>query len=86
MSDKELIFQIIDREIENIIAQINPGLRVFAPMASKYVCRYIEPYVDAFIDPDSSKINTRAAEEYLKQESLSKIGEFMKKFNEKHDV
>ena len=82
MSDKELLFQLLDREIEGLLSALGPNFRMFAPMVSKYVQNFISPYVNAFMYDGTDEINSKAAGAYLKEETTNKIEEFVKKFNE----
>lgn len=78
MTDKELLYQMLDREISNLLGGFSPALKGFSGMVTNYVIRYIDPYVDAFIS--GGKINTSAASEYLKDETNKKIEEYMNRF------
>ena len=80
MTDKEILYQMLEREIRNILNIINPTLSVFSGTATKYDINYIDPYVDAFMD-DGSNIQTAAASEFVKQEVNDKIKDFITKFN-----
>lgn len=80
MSEKELIYQIISREVKNILISINPTFGMFSNIATNYVIQMIDPYIDAFANNPEKKINTKLAGEYAKQEINSKIDNFIKKF------
>lgn len=82
MNDKELLRQMITRSINNAIDQINPGLKIFSNTLVNYTMEFIGPYVDAFTNPDTNHINTKAAGAYLKEETNKKIEDFMKRFSE----
>ena len=79
MSDKELLYQIVNREVSNILSGINPAFRVFSQSISNYLIEIVDSYVDAFTN-DDGKIMTNAAREYLKDETNKKIDEYIKKF------
>ena len=81
MNEKELLYQVINREVSNLLGAFNPAFRMFSSTVSSYLINLIDPYVDAFINPDGN-INTRAANKFLKQEVNEKIDTFMKKFEE----
>lgn len=89
MSEKELLYQIITREVENILGSVNPAFRMFNNVAVNYIVNLIDPYVDAFIANDKEhKIDTKMVGEFLKDEVNTKVDNFMKKFKEeknKHD-
>jgi hypothetical protein len=85
MSEKELLYQVISREVENILGSINPAFRMFNNVAVNYVISIIDPYVDAFIANDKDhKINTEMVGGFLKDEVNSKVDNFMKKFREEN--
>ena len=79
MSDKELLHQIVNREIGNILSGINPAFRVFSNTISNYLIGIVDSYVDAFTN-DDGKLMTNAAREYLKDETNKKIDEYIRKF------
>jgi hypothetical protein len=86
MSEKELLYQIISREVDNILGNINPALRMFNSVATNYVISIVDPYVDAFIaNSDNKKIDTDAANKFVKNEINDKVDSFMKKFKEESE-
>jgi hypothetical protein len=82
MDDRELLEQMINRSINNTLNQLNPGLRMFSGTLTNYAMEFLEPYIVGFTNPDTNHINTKAATAYMKNETASKIEEFMKKFEE----
>jgi hypothetical protein len=85
MSDKDLVKQMLQREIGNLIESAAPQFRMFSGAVSEYVFEYIEPYVDAFLSPDDGSLNKKAATAYLKQETNEKIDKFLKEFESKQN-
>jgi hypothetical protein len=83
MSDKELLYQMLQREISNLIEGVAPQFRMFSPMAANYVLNIIDPYVNAFLSPDDGSLNQQAAGAFLKQETNEKIDKFLKEFESK---
>jgi hypothetical protein len=83
MTDKELLHQMLQREVVNLIESAAPQFRMFSGIASDYVFNFIEPYVDAFLSPDDGSLNKKAASAYLKQETNEKIDKFLKDFESK---
>lgn len=81
MTDKELLYQMMNRSISNALGNINPTFKMFSSTLTKYAINFIDPYVDAFMSPDSGEINTKAAAAYAKEEVNKKIEDFMKKFD-----
>jgi hypothetical protein len=82
MTDKELLKQMLQREIVNLVENAAPQFKMFSGMAANFVFDYIEPYVDAFLSPDDGALNKRAAGAFLKQETNEKIDKFLKEFEE----
>lgn len=80
MSDKDLLKQMLQREIVNLVEVAAPQFRMFSGMAANYVFEFIEPYVDAFLSPDDGSLNKKAASAYLKKETNEKIDKFLKEF------
>jgi hypothetical protein len=85
MTDKELLEQMLQREITNLIETTVPQFRMFSGVASQYVLNFIEPYVDAFLSPDDGTLNKKAAGAFLKQETNEKIDKFLKDFESKQN-
>jgi hypothetical protein len=82
MTDKELLRQMLQREIVNLVENAAPQFKMFSGVAANFVFEYIEPYVDAFLSPDDGALNKRAAGAFLKQETNEKIDKFLKEFEE----
>jgi hypothetical protein len=80
MTDKELLYQMLGREINDIIGSAAPQLRMFSGVATNYLIELIDPYISAFLSPDDGKLNKDAAKEFLKQETNDKINKFLKDF------
>lgn len=80
MTDKELLYQMINRAIGNTLSNINPSLKMFSSSLTRYAINFMEPYIDAFTNEDNGELNTKAAAAFTKQEINSKIDDFMKKF------
>jgi hypothetical protein len=82
MTDKELLKQMLQREIVNLVENAAPQFKMFSGAAANFVFDYIEPYVDAFLSSDDGALNKRAAGAFLKQETNEKIDKFLKEFEE----
>ena len=84
MSDKDILYSMINREVDNLIGLIIPSMRMFAPYVSRYITHYIDPYVDIFLMGTDS-LNTEAAKGYINQEVNEKLENFVRQFeSEKH--
>ena len=81
MTDKELLAQVIQRSIDNVLNAVNPTFRMFSPTLTNYAMSFLDPYINAFMNPGTEIINTDAAEAFLREETSRKIEEFMKRFN-----
>jgi len=69
MNEMEIIEQIVEREITNAIMTINPSFKIFSGVLTTHTMNFIKPYIELFINPDTSRINIKAAGEYLKEET-----------------
>jgi hypothetical protein len=66
MNDKELLYQMLQREIINILEGVAPQFKMFSGVATNYVIELIDPYVTAFLSPDDGTLNKKAARCILK--------------------
>lgn len=80
MTDKEIFYSMLSREIDNIFA-VNPSLSFLGGIAKKWVFKYIEPYIDLFMGEDG-KIEADMASAFAKKEIENKINEFKLHFKE----
>ena len=86
MTERDLLEQMIQRSINNTLNSINPGLRMFSGTMTKYAMEFLEPYIAGFTDPDTEKMNTKAATAFMKEETSKKIEDFMKKFEKESGI
>ena len=81
MNDKEIIYNIIGRYVDNILRQIrNPLAYMMADPINNYIYRYVEPYIDAFTTNNNFEVEEASA--YLEQEAIEKINSFKRTFKE----
>lgn len=80
MEEREILRQMLQRSINNTLNSLSPGLRVFSGSLTNYAMEFLEPYISGFMNPDTEKINTKAATAFLKEETNKKIEDFMKRF------
>lgn len=71
---------MLGREIEIFLRGLSPVLGMFSDIAKQYLFNFIDPYVDAFVFPQTDKINTSAAKEFVKEEVDEKVKSFIEKF------
>jgi hypothetical protein len=81
MTERELLYQMLSREVSNILGSINPTFRMFSDMATNYLIQIIDPYVSAFTS-NGENLNPKVVSSFAKQEINEKIDKFMKKFEE----
>jgi hypothetical protein len=82
MTDKELLYQLLQREVVNIIESTTPQFRMFSGIISNYIIELIDPYVNAFLSPDDGRMNQKAAGAFIKKEANEKIEKFLKEFED----
>jgi hypothetical protein len=82
MTDKEILNQMLQREVTNLVENIAPQFKMFSGYAANYLIELIDPYVTAFLSPDDGHINQKAAGAFVKQEANEKIEKFLKEFEE----
>jgi hypothetical protein len=85
MTERDLLEQMIQRSINNTLNSLNPGLRMFSGTMTKYAMEFLEPYINGFTNPDTEKINTKAATAFMKEETNKKIEDFMKRFEKESE-
>jgi hypothetical protein len=86
MNDKQIFFQVLFREVDNLIGSFNnPLFSMFSDPAKHYLEKILTPYIDAFIEPPKNELNADAATEFLKEEMNEKISKFKEKFNKMKD-
>lgn len=84
MNDKEIVYNIIERYIDNLLVQLrNPLLMMVSEPLKNYLFRYLNPYIDAFTTNNTFEIEE--ASSFLEQEAINKIKLFKKNFKESKD-
>ena len=82
MTDKDILYQMLEREIDNFISNTNPLLSLMAGPIKNFIFNFIDPYVTAFMGGDPKGLNPKVVESYVKEEVNEKVSSFMKKFEE----
>jgi hypothetical protein len=72
-ADKEILYNVLKRNVDNITRNV-PILGMFSDTISNYIIRYIDPYVNGFMDND--KLDIDQLSEFTKYEVNNKIDEF----------
>jgi hypothetical protein len=87
MTDKEIFYQVLFREVDNFLANFNhPLIAVFSDPVKHYLEKFLDPYVDAFSYPPKNEINAEIASEFLKEEANEKIENFKKRFEKTREL
>ena len=80
MSDIDILYQFIRREIDNLIERYCPALNFISSGIKNYVINAIDPYVKLFY-MGTDDFNVEAAGAYVKSELDDKINKFIKKYD-----
>lgn len=75
--EKELFYQVLDRQIDNIIGSVAPQFGTFSGIVKSKIHGFIAPYVEAFTDDGTVDVETSSA--FLKEKALTEIENFKKK-------
>lgn len=78
-SDKEVLYSMLDREIDNILGY-NSVLSIFSGTIKSYVHSFLEPYLNFFMEGEKLQVNLASA--FVEQEFHNKVENFKKNFNE----
>jgi hypothetical protein len=82
MTDEEILYQMIERNINQALTMLNPSLRMFSGTMTKYTMEILDPYIKGFMNNDTGHLNSKAATAFIKEETNKKIEDFMKRFEE----
>lgn len=81
-ADKEVLYNVIKRYIDNMTRGV-PIFSMFSDTISNYVIKYIDPYVNGFINNQELDIDQLG--EFTKYEVNTKIDEFKKIYKSKKE-
>lgn len=79
ISDKDILYSMVKREISNMLQGI-PIFSAFEGTISSVVIQWIDPYISAFID-DDNQINTEQLSAFVSEEMKNKINNFKERYN-----
>lgn len=79
MTDKDILYTMLSREIENTLTKFAPSFRVFADNITMRIIKYIDPYVDLFLTSEKT-IDTDLAQAFIDESIDDKMNSFIKKF------
>lgn len=77
-NDKEVLYSILRREINNFAVQF-PLIGIFGDVIANYVIGFIDPYVSAFLTPQG-KLETDTLKAFAAKEVSDKIEHFKAQF------
>lgn len=81
ISDKDILYSMINREISNLL-QGTPIFSPFERTISSFVIQLIDPYISVFINSDNS-IDSEQLSAFVSEEAINKINAFKEKYNSK---
>lgn len=79
MNDKEILYSMLDRYIDNILLS-SPALNVLSGPIKRFIFNYIDPYVNLFFEGDTLQVDMASG--FIKQELTDKIDDFKRLFKE----
>lgn len=79
ISDKDILYSMVRREISNLLQGI-PIFSAFEGTISSFVIQWMDPYISAFIG-DDNQINTEQLSAFVSEEVTNKINEFKERYN-----
>lgn len=82
MNDKEILYNILSRELDNLIAKY-PVAYLFKDNIKSWVFNYIEPYMNFFMEGE--RMDVEMASSFVEEELTNKLAAFKAKFKEAHD-
>ena len=81
-SDKEILYSMIDREIDNLLRGV-PVISVFSGTVKNYVHNLLDPYVNFFMEGNDLKVEM--ASSFVSTEINDKLEQFKKNFNKEKE-
>lgn len=78
-SDKEILYSMLDREIENILRS-NPMLAVFSSTIKTYIHNFLDPYLNFFMEGENLHIDM--ASSFANEEMQKRLESFKKNFQQ----
>jgi len=78
VTDSEIIFQILNREIDNILVQFGPLGNLVSGYAKSAIHDILSPYIEAL--SKDKKLDTEVATAFAKSQINEKVDKFMTEF------
>ena len=82
-TDKEILFSIIEREIDNLTCY-NPVLAMLSSTIKNKVLAFLTPYVEFFTEGEKLEIDM--ATSFVKREVQKKLEDFKRDFKEEREL
>ena len=79
ISDKDILYSMVRREISNLLQGI-PIFSAFEGTISSFVIQWMDPYISAFIG-DDNRIDTEQLSAFVSEEMTNKINSFKERYN-----
>lgn len=79
-ADKQVLYNIIEREVHNITVNF-PVLGMFEGTITNYIIKYIDPYINAFIEGPQQRLNIEQLSAFTTSEVADKIARFKESYN-----
>lgn len=79
MTEKDILYSILGREIDNLLAK-TPSASFLSGIVKNWVFKYIDPYVNLFMEGEALQEEMAAA--FVQEEMSSKIENFKKRFQQ----
>ena len=78
-TDKQVLYNVIEREVHNIVCNF-PILGMFEGTITNYICSYIDPYVNAFIEGPNQRLDIEQLSSFTQAEVSDKIARFKESY------
>jgi hypothetical protein len=80
ISEKEIFYSMLAREVDNLLCGI-PFFSSFSPTITSFLCKWLDPYVSAFLD-NEQHLDSKQLAAFASEEALDKINRFKERYEE----
>ena len=80
-ADKQVLYNVIEREVHNIVSNF-PLLSMFEGTITNYICAYIDPYINAFIEGPNQRLDIEQLSSFTQAEVSDKIARFKESYKQ----
>lgn len=81
-ADKQVLYNVIEREVHNLMVENFPGLGMFEGVITNYILKYIDPYVNAFIEGPYQRLDIEQLSSFTEAEVSDKIARFKESYKQ----